>query len=42
MRCNNKHILEESSEDEKLIGELLCYMNDKIKGDSYKNIMSSR
>jgi len=42
MECNNKHILKESDESEKFVGELVSYEEDKIKGDSHKNIASSR
>ena len=42
MGYNNKHILEGSSEGEKLVGGLLSYMNNEIKGDSHKNITSNR
>jgi len=39
MRCNNKHILKGISEGEKLIGELLNYINNKIKGDNHENTL---
>jgi len=42
MGWNNKHIIEESSEGEKLIRGLLSYIDDEIKGDSHENIASSR
>jgi len=42
MECNNKHILEESREDEKLIGGLMSCGDDKIKDNNHKNIASSR
>ena len=42
MRCHNKHILEGSSEGEKLVGGLLSYVDDEIKGDSHENIASNR
>ena len=42
MGWNNKHIIEESSEGEKLIERLLSYMNDEIKDDDYKNITSNK
>ena len=31
MGCNNKHILRESNEGEKLVGGILSYVNDEIK-----------
>ena len=33
MRCNNKHILERRSDDEKLIEGVVSYVNDEIKND---------
>ena len=42
MRCNNKHILEESNEDENLVRRLLNYVHDEIKGDNNKSIVSNR
>jgi len=42
MRCNNKHILEGSSEGEKFVGGLLSYIDDKIKSDSHENIASNK
>jgi len=35
MRYNNKHILECISEGKKLAEELLNYMDDEIKSNSY-------
>ena len=42
MVCNNKHILEGSSEGEKLIRDLLNYVDNKIKSDDHENIVSNR
>ena len=42
MGCNNKHIFEENSESEKLVGRLLNYVDDEIKDNSHKNIASNR
>ena len=42
MGCNNKHILEGSSEGGKLVGRLPNYVNDEVKGDSHENIVSCR
>jgi len=37
MWCNNKYTLEESSEDKKLIGWLLNYVDNKIKSEKRQN-----
>ena len=38
MRCNNKHILEGSSEAEKLTEEVLSYVHDEIKSTTTKTL----
>ena len=41
MKCNNKHILEGSSEGEKLVEGLMSYVDGEIKGHSHENITSN-
>ena len=42
MWCNNKYILEGSSESRKLVRGLLSYVNNEIKDVSNRNIVSSK
>jgi len=39
---NNIHILEGSSEGEKLIGGLMSYVDNEIKNDNHENIVSNK
>ena len=40
MRCNNKHVLEESSENENLVEVIISYVDNEIKNDRHENITS--
>ena len=42
MGYNNKHILEENSDDEIFLEGLLSYVDDKIKSDNHENIALRR